>query len=56
MLNTKYIKLGFDSDAQFEMEDFEHISGYASRSANVITRLQAYVQHLGSQGLITLGS
>ena len=56
MLNTKYIKLGFDRDAQFEMEDFEHISGYASRSANVITRLQAYVQHLGSQGLITLGS
>jgi hypothetical protein len=55
MLNSKFIKLGFDSDAQFEMEDFEHISGYASRSANVITRLQAYVQHLGSQGLITLG-
>ena len=55
-LNSKFIKLGFDSAAQFEMEDFEHISGYASRSANIITRLQAYVQHLGSQGAIFQGS
>ena len=52
-LNSKYIKLGFDSAAQFEMDDFEHISGYAARSANVYTRLQVYFQHLGSQGLLT---
>ena len=53
-LNTDYIKLAFDSDAQFEMEDFEHISGYASRAANICTRLQLYVQHLGAQGLLTV--
>tara|TARA_R100000149_G_C5879105_1_gene143480 strand:+ start:1850 stop:2842 length:993 start_codon:yes stop_codon:yes gene_type:complete len=52
-LNTDYLKLAFDSDAQFEMSDFEHISGYASRSANIITRMQMYVQHLGAQGLLT---
>jgi len=52
-LNTDHLKLAFDSDAQFEMEDFEHISGYASRSANILTRLQMYCQHLGSQGLLT---
>ena len=52
-LNTDHLKLAFDSDAQFEMEDFEHISGYASRSANILTRLQMNVQHLGSQGLLT---
>jgi len=52
-LNTDYLKLAFDNDAQFEMSDFEHISGYASRSANIITRMQMYVQHLGAQGLLT---
>jgi len=52
-LNTDYLKLAFDSSAQFEMEDFEHISGYASRSANIFTRMQMYVQHLGAQGLLT---
>ena len=52
-LNTDHLKLAFDSDAQFEMEDFEHISGYASRAANICTRLQMYIQHLGSQGLLT---
>jgi hypothetical protein len=52
-LNTDYLKLAFDNDAQFEMEDFEHISGYASRSANIMTRMQMYVQHLGAQGLLT---
>jgi hypothetical protein len=51
-LNTKYIKLGFDSAAQFEMDDFEHITGYAARSANVYTRMQVYVEHLASQGLL----
>jgi hypothetical protein len=50
-LNTRYIKLAFDSAAQFEMDDFEHVSGYASRSANIYTRMQVYFSHLASQGL-----
>ena len=50
-LNTDHLKLGFDSSAQFEMEDFESISGYASRSANIFTRMQMYVDHLGAHGL-----
>ena len=50
-LNTDHLKLGFDSSAQFEMEDFESISGYASRSANIFTRMQMYVDHLGVHGL-----
>lgn len=54
-LNTKYIKLGFDSAAQFEMDDFESVSGYASRSANIYTRMQVYFEHLASQGLLTDG-
>jgi hypothetical protein len=51
-LNTKYMKLAFDSAAQFEMEDFESVSGYASRSANIYTRMQVYFTHLASQGLL----
>lgn len=54
-LNTRYIKLGFDSAAQFEMDDFESVSGYASRSANIYTRMQVYFEHLASQGLLTDG-
>jgi len=52
-LNTKYMKLAFDSAAQFEMEDFENVSGYASRSANIYTRMQVYFTHLASQGLLS---
>jgi hypothetical protein len=52
-LNTRYMKIGFDSAAQFEMEDFESVSGYASRSANIYTRMQVYFTHLASQGLMT---
>ena len=52
-LCTDYIKLAFDSEAQFRMDDFEMISGYAARSANIITRLQAYVSHLACQGIHT---
>ena len=54
-LNSKYMKLGFDSAAQFEMDDFESVSGYASRSANIYTRLQIYFEHLASQGVLTNG-
>ena len=52
-LNTEYMKIAFDSAAQFEMEDFEHVSGYASRSANIYTRMQVYFSHMASQGLHT---
>ena len=52
-LNTEYMKIAFDSAAQFEMEDFEHVSGYASRSANIYTRMQVYFCHMASQGLHT---
>ena len=51
-LNTRYMKIAFDSAAQFEMEDFESVSGYASRSANIYTRMQVYFTHLASQGLL----
>ena len=50
-LNTRYMKLAFDSAAQFEMEDFENVSGYASRSASIYTRLQVYFSHLASHGI-----
>ena len=55
-LNTEYLKLAFDKDAQFELSDFEHVSGYASRSANIMTRMQMYVSHLACQGLYTKNS
>jgi len=51
-LNTKHMHLAMDSDADFTMSDFEHISGYAARSANVFVRAQLYVDHLASQGVI----
>ena len=51
-LNTKHMHLAMDSDADFTMSDFEHISGYAARSANVFVRAQLYCDHLASQGVI----
>ena len=51
-LNTKHMHLAMDSEADFTMSDFEFISGYAARSANVFVRAQLYVDHLGSQGVI----
>jgi hypothetical protein len=54
-LNTRYMKIGFDSAAQFEMDDFESVSGYASRSANIYTRLQVYFEHMASQGVLCDG-
>lgn len=52
-LNTNHIRLVMDSDADFTMSDFEYISGYAARSANVFVRAQIYVNHLASQGVIS---
>lgn len=53
MLNTEFIKLVFDTDANFSMGDFETVTGYASRSANIMTRCQMVTDHLASQGLLT---
>ena len=54
-LNTKYLKVGFDSDANFKMSDFETVSGYAARSANIYVRTQLYFHHLASQGVLVRG-
>ena len=54
-LNTDYLKLVVDKDANFELSDFEHVSGYASRSAQIITRAQLVVDHLACQGLLVNG-
>ena len=54
VLNTKYIKLVYDSDGDFEMTDFMDATGYASRYAYIFCRMQLVVDHLASQGLITI--
>jgi hypothetical protein len=46
MLNTEFLKMVFDSDANFTMGDFETVTGYASRSANIMTRCQLVTDHL----------
>lgn len=54
-LNTKFLKVGFDTDANFRMSDFETVSGYAARTANIYVRTQLYFHHLASQGVLTSG-
>lgn len=54
ILNTKYIKLVYDSDGEFEMTDFMDATGYASRYAYIFCRMQMVVDHLASQGIITI--
>lgn len=54
-LNTKFLKVGFDSDANFKMGDFETVSGYVARSANIYVRTQLYFHHLASQGVLVNG-
>ena len=51
-LNTDFIKVVFDSDANFTVSDFENISGYASRAANIMVRTQLIFDHLKSQGVL----
>ena len=53
MLNTKYMKHVYDTEAYFTMGDFENVTGYASRSANIMTRCQLVTDHLKSQALVT---
>ena len=52
MLNTRHIKVIFDSRANFTLGDFEKLSGYTSRSADVLLRTQLSFDHLLSSGVL----
>lgn len=52
ILNTKHIKVIFDSRANFTLGDFEKLSGYTSRSADVMLRTQLCFDHLLSSGVL----
>jgi len=52
VLNTKHIKVIFDSRANFTLGDFEKLSGYTSRSADVMLRTQLCFDHLLSSGVL----
>ena len=51
-LNTSLMHLYYDSDAKFQLDDFESVSGYASRAANIYVRCQLVASHLASQGIL----
>ncbi len=51
-LNSKSMKVVFDSDANFSMTDFENKSGYAAREAHMFVRTQIVADHLASLGLL----
>ena len=51
-LNSKTMKVVFDSDANFSVGDFENKSGYAAREAHVYVRTQLVADHLASLGLL----
>ena len=52
-LNSKSMKVVFDSEANFSMSDFEHKSGYAAREAQMFVRTQLVADHLASLGVLT---
>jgi len=52
MLNTKHIKCIFDSRANFTLGDFQKLSGYTSRSADVMLRTQLSFDHLLSSSVL----
>ena len=54
-LNSKLISVYYDRDAKFTMDDFEMVSGYASRAANIYVRTQLVASHLASQGVLLNG-
>jgi hypothetical protein len=56
VLNTKFMKLMFDRDANFAMTDFVDATGYASRYAYICVRAQMAFSHLASQAILTGGS
>lgn len=54
-LNTEHLKLVVDKKANFEMSDFENVSGYNTRQASIYCRMQLVVEHLASQGVLLNG-
>ena len=51
-LNPDLLKLVYDKDAKYEMSDFEFVSGFNSRAAQVQVRLQMVASHLASHGAL----
>lgn len=51
-INPALIKLVYDKDAKFEMSDFQHVTGYASRAANLQVRAQFVASHLAGHGAL----
>jgi len=54
-LNSKLISVYYDRDAKFTMDDFESVTGYASRAANIYVRTQLAASHLAGQGVLLNG-
>ena len=54
-LNTKLMKVVFDKDAEFQMTDFEHKSGYLARQAELFVRTQLVADHLAGLGILVNG-
>ena len=52
VLNTNFMKMVFDSDANFAMTDFVDATGYASRYAYICVRTQLAFDHLASSGIV----
>jgi len=51
-LNSKLFHVYYDRDAKFALLDFESVSGYASRAANICVRSQIVPSHLAAHGAI----
>jgi len=54
-LNSKLMSVYYDRDAKFTMDDFESVTGYASRAANIFVRTQLAASHLAGQGVLING-
>jgi len=54
-LNFDGIKLCMHPDADFQVSDFEHISGTTARAATLYWKGQLIADHLGSQGVLWNG-
>jgi len=54
-LNSKLMKVIFDSEANFTMTDFEHRTGFAAREAQIFVRTQLVADHLAGHGVLLNG-
>ena len=52
-LNSKSMKVVFDSEANFAISDFEKKSGFVARQAEILVRTQLVADHLASLGVLT---